>query len=191
MDMLRYASDITRTFPASGKFSGMQASLYDIVLSAQQAAISVTRPGESFNAGHDAAIKVLTQGLIDEGLLKGELCGNIEQGSFQRFYMHRTGHWLGLDVHDVGPYRNIDAGPADQEVDEAGPDWRTLEPGMVLTVEPGLYIRPAADVPQTAWNIGIRIEDDALVTTTGCELLTRDVPVLRQEIEQMMRDAKA
>ena len=181
-----YASDITRTFPASGKFNGMQATLYDVVLAAQQAAIDVTRPGESFNAGHEAAVKVLTQGLIDEGLLKGDLAGNIERGGFQRFYMHRTGHWLGLDVHDVGPYRNSDDASEVQTSGEDEPAWRALEPGMVLTVEPGLYIRPAADVPQAAWNIGIRIEDDALITATGCELLTRDVPVLRHEIEHLM-----
>ena len=185
-----YASDITRTFPASGKFRGLQATLYDVVLAAQQAAIDITCPGESFNAGHDAAVKVLTQGLIDEGFLKGDLAGNIEQGTFERFYMHRTGHWLGLDVHDVGPYRNVGVGPEGQAIDEDEPAWRALEPGMVLTIEPGLYIRPAADVPQAAWNIGIRIEDDALVTATGCELLTRDVPVLRQEIEQLMEHRK-
>ncbi|AWB35361.1 aminopeptidase P N-terminal domain-containing protein [Orrella marina] len=181
-----YASDITRTFPASGQFTGFQATLYDIVLAAQQAAIEQTRPGMTFNDGHDAAIKVLTQGLIDVGFLSGDLDGNIEQGSYQRFYMHRTGHWLGLDVHDVGPYRHIDGGNvADKEED---PPWRLLEPGMVLTIEPGLYVRPADDIDPRAWDIGIRIEDDALITPSGCELLTRDVPVDRQSIEQIMRD---
>lgn len=183
-----YASDITRTFPASGQFEGIQASLYDIVLAAQQAAIEQTRPGLTFNDGHDAAVKVLTQGLIDEGLLKGDLDGNIERATYQRFYMHRTGHWLGLDVHDVGPYRHI----ADNQSDDSGedPPWRLLEPGMVLTIEPGLYVRPADDIDPRAWNIGIRIEDDALITGSGCELLTRDVPVERQSIEQIMRDGK-
>jgi len=177
-----YAADITRTFPANGKFSSVQAALYDIVLAAQQAAVEKTRPGNTFNDGHDATVRVLTQGLIDEGLLKGSVESNIEQGLYQRFYMHRTGHWLGLDVHDVGPYRE----PAGNSKAQA--PWVTLQPGMVLTIEPGLYIRPADDVPERAWNIGIRIEDDALVTEHGCELITRDVPVERAEIEAIMRD---
>lgn len=182
-----YASDITRTFPASGQFRGLQAALYDLVLAAQQAAIEHTRPTLTFNDGHDAAIRVLTQGLIDEGFLEGSLDGNIESGSYQRFYMHRTGHWLGLDVHDVGPYRNVS--PEDHtSCGESDPPWKPLEPGMVLTIEPGLYIRAAQDIDPAAWNIGIRIEDDALVTESGCELLTRDVPVERKAIEQLMRE---
>ena len=174
-----YASDITRTFPANGRFSGPQAALYDIVLAAQTAAVSLTRPGASFNAGHEAAVNVLCQGLIDEGILKGSLAEVIETRSYQPFYMHRTGHWLGLDVHDVGPYRLT-------ELDGEEPDWRPLEPGMVLTVEPGLYIRPSDQVPEKFWNIGIRIEDDALVTDQGCELMTRGAPVERAAIEDLM-----
>jgi len=174
-----YASDITRTFPANGRFSGPQAALYDIVLAAQAAAVSLTRPGASFNAGHEAAVNVLCQGLIDEGILKGSLAEVIETRSYQPFYMHRTGHWLGLDVHDVGPYRLT-------ELDCEEPDWRPLEPGMVLTIEPGLYIRPTEHVAEKFWNIGIRIEDDALVTDQGCELMTRGVPVERAAIEDLM-----
>lgn len=178
-----YASDITRTFPASGKFTGLQAALYDIVLAAQQSAIAHTSPGRTFNDGHDAAVRILTQGLLDEKLLSGTLQENLEKGSYQRFYMHRTGHWLGLDVHDVGPYRHLET-HGDAEDD---PPWRQLEPGMVLTIEPGLYIRPAPDVDPKAWNIGIRIEDDALITPSGCELLTRGVPVERSQIEDLMK----
>jgi len=176
-----YASDITRTFPANGRFSGPQAALYDIVLAAQSAAVSLTRPGASFNAGHDAAVKVLSQGLIDEGILKGSLADVIETRSYQPFYMHRTGHWLGLDVHDVGPYRLT-------ELEGEEPDWRPLAPGMVLTIEPGLYIRPTDGVSEKFWNVGIRIEDDALVTDQGCELMTRGVPVERAAIEDLMRE---
>lgn len=178
-----YASDITRTFPASGRFSAAQAALYDIVLAAQQAAIEQTRPGVSFNAGHEAAIAVLSQGLIDEGILKGSLDDVIENKRYQPFYMHRTGHWLGLDVHDVGPYRLTES-----EAEE--PDWRPLTPGMVLTIEPGLYVRPADNVPEQFWNIGIRIEDDALVTDQGCDLLSRGVPVDRATIEALVLERR-
>lgn len=174
-----YASDITRTFPANGRFTAVQAALYDIVLAAQAAAVNLTRPGESFNAGHEAAVKVLSQGLLDEGIVSGSLDEVIETKSYQPFYMHRTGHWLGLDVHDVGPYRLT-------ETDATEPDWRPLAPGMVLTIEPGLYIRPAEHVPEKFWHIGIRIEDDALVTDQGCELITRGVPVERAAIEDLM-----
>ncbi|MFW8565305.1 aminopeptidase P N-terminal domain-containing protein [Orrella sp. 11846] len=183
-----YASDITRTFPASGHFSSVQADLYDIVLHAQEAAIAVTQPGASFNAAHEAAVEVITQGLVDEKLLRGTVSGLIEQGAYQRFYMHRTGHWLGLDVHDVGAYRQSDSqGKALQTTAQQAP-WVNLEPGMVLTIEPGLYIRPDADIPERYWNQGIRIEDDALITQTGCELLTRDVPVTRHAIETLMQE---
>jgi Xaa-Pro aminopeptidase len=175
-----YASDITRTFPASGRFTPEQAALYDIVLAAQDAATANTAPGLSFNAGHDAAVKVLTQGLIDEGIIEGSLQTAIEQGLYRPYYMHRTGHWLGLDVHDAGPYRLT-------EVDTDEPDWRQLEPGMVLTIEPGLYITPGSGAPERFWNIGIRIEDDAVVTESGCELITRGVPVDRKEIEALVR----
>lgn len=175
-----YASDITRTFPASGRFTPEQAALYDIVLAAQDAATAHTAPGLSFNAGHDAAVKVLTQGLIDEGIIKGSLDAAIEQGLYRPFYMHRTGHWLGLDVHDAGPYRLT-------EIDTNEPDWRALEPSMVLTIEPGLYITPGSGAPERFWDIGIRIEDDAVVTETGCELITRGVPVDRREIEALVQ----
>lgn len=178
-----YASDITRTFPASGRFTAEQSVLYDIVLAAQDAATAHTAPGLSFNAGHDAAVKVLTQGLIDEGIIEGSLDAAIEQGLYRPYYMHRTGHWLGLDVHDAGPYRLT-------EVDSDEPDWRALEPGMVLTIEPGLYITPGAGAPERFWDIGIRIEDDAVVTESGCELITRGVPVNRHEIEALVQSGR-
>ncbi len=169
-----YASDITRTFPVSGKFSGPQRAIYDLVLAAQAAAIDVTKPGIPWIAPHDAAVKVLAQGFIDLGLCSGSLDGLLESGDYRRFYMHRTGHWLGLDVHDCGDYK------------KAG-DWRPLEPGMMLTVEPGCYIRPGEGVPEEFWNIGVRIEDDALVTPTGCEITTSKVPKRADEIEALMR----
>jgi Xaa-Pro aminopeptidase len=175
-----YASDITRTFPANGKFSGPQRALYDIVLAAQQAAYEKTSPQHHFNAGHDAAVQVLTQGLLDEGLLQGTLAQAIETASYRQFYMHRTGHWLGMDVHDVGSYRNPLASTQERP-------WRQLQAGMVLTIEPGLYVRPTSDVAEKFWGIGIRIEDDAVVTETGCELITRGVPVAADEIEAIMR----
>jgi Xaa-Pro aminopeptidase len=176
-----YAADITRTFPANGRFTGTQRALYDLTVAAQQAAVQATAPGRSFNDPHVAAVQVLAQGMLDEGLLQGTLDGIIESGAYSRFYMHRTSHWLGLDVHDVGDYR---AGPA-----VAGErPWRPLQTGMMLTIEPGIYVRPAADIPEKFWNIGIRIEDDALVTHEGCELLTRGVPVDASEIEALMRE---
>ena len=169
-----YASDITRTFPVNGRFSGPQADVYDLVLDAQTAAIAAIRPGATFLAPHDAAVRVLAQGMIDLKLLEGSVDGVIESEAYKRFYMHRTGHWLGLDVHDAGAYRN-------------GEEWCVLAPGMTLTVEPGCYIRPAADVPAAFHNIGVRIEDDALVTAGGCELLTADTPKTIVDIEQLMR----
>jgi Xaa-Pro aminopeptidase len=174
-----YASDITRTFPANGKFSGPQRALYDIELAAQQAAYEKTSPQYHFNAGHDAAVQVLTQGLLDEGLLQGTLAQAIETAAYREFYMHRTGHWLGMDVHDVGSYRSPSASAEERP-------WRQLQAGMVLTIEPGLYVRPAPDVAEKFWGIGIRIEDDAVVTETGCELITRGVPVAADEIEAIM-----
>ena len=176
-----YASDITRTFPCNGRFTGPQRALYEIVLAAQSAAVESTSTAHDFNAGHDAAIKVLAQGMIDTGLLKGSLDEVLETNAYQRFYMHRTGHWLGLDVHDVGAYRDP-ASHADPR------PWRTLAPGMVLTIEPGIYVRPGPDVPEPFWNIGIRIEDDAVITEGGCELITRGVPVTPDDIEALMRD---
>ena len=167
-----YAADITRTFPVNGRFSAAQKDAYELVLAAQQAAIAAVRPGNRWNDPHDAAVRVLTQGMADLGLLKGEVDGLIEAEAYKRFYMHRTGHWLGMDVHDAGEYK-------------LNGEWRPLVPGMTLTVEPGLYIRPAADVPEALWNIGIRIEDDVAVTQDGCEVLT-DPPRTVAEIEACM-----
>ena len=170
-----YASDITRSFPVNGRFSGPQRELYQLVLAANHAARAATRPGNDWNTPHAAAIAVLTQGFVDLGLLTGAVPDLIEAGGYRRFYMHRTGHWLGLDVHDAGRYKI------------AG-QWRPLVPGMTLTIEPGCYIRPAEDVPEAFWNIGIRIEDNALVTNDGCEILTEGVPGEIEEIEALMRE---
>ena len=179
-----YASDITRTYPASGKFSGPQKALYEIVLASQAAAIAEIAPGKRFTDGHDAAVKVLAQGMLDTGLLRRDKVGTLEDvianGDFRQFYMHRTGHWLGMDVHDVGEYR--DAAPAGGER-----PWRTLQPGMALTVEPGIYVRPAEGVPEQYWNIGIRIEDDAVVTAGGCDIITVEAPKTVADIEAVMR----
>jgi Xaa-Pro aminopeptidase len=175
-----YASDITRTFPVNGHFSGAQRALYEIVLHAQKEAIAHTSPKHTWNAGHEAAVRVLTQGLLDEGLLQGTLEQALETSTYSRFYMHRTGHWLGMDVHDVGTYRAPPLGAEDRP-------WRKLEQNMVLTIEPGLYVRPAEDVPEAFWNIGIRIEDDAVITAEGCELISRGVPVEIAEIEALMK----
>ena len=170
-----YAADITRTFPGHGRYSAPQRDVYELVLAAQTAAKQEIRAGASWNAPHDAAVKVIAQGLLDLKLLTGSLDEVIEQGHYRRYYMHRTGHWLGRDVHDVGQYK-VDG------------DWRALEAGMVLTVEPGCYIRPAADVPEAFWNIGVRIEDDAVVTDDGCEFITDAAPRTVAEIETLMRD---
>ena len=169
-----YAADITRSFPVNGRFSGAQRKAYEIVLAAQAAAIAAIKPGQLWTAPHDAAVSVLTQGMVDLKLLKGEVSGLIEQAAYKRFYMHKTGHWLGLDVHDTGAYRLAGA-------------WRPLQPGMTLTVEPGLYIRPADDVPRALWNIGIRIEDDVVVTEDGCRVLTDAAPKSVAAIEEAMR----
>ena len=169
-----YAADITRTFPVNGKFKRVQRQLYEIVLNAQYAAIEQVKPGNHWNDPHEAAVKVITQGLIDLGILKGKLNSLIEKEAYKDYYMHRTGHWLGMDVHDVGDYK-------------VGDEWRVLEPGMVMTIEPGLYI-PAGTkaVDKKWWNIGIRIEDDVLVTEEGCEVLTNGVPKEVDEIESLM-----
>jgi Xaa-Pro aminopeptidase len=172
-----YASDITRTFPVNGKFSGAQRAAYELVLSAQLAAIEAVRPGRSWNEPHDAAVRVLAQGMLDLRLLRGSLDEVLEKESYKRFYMHRTGHWLGLDVHDAGDYKRSGK-------------WRALEPGMSLTVEPGLYIRAADDVPEPLRNIGIRIEDDVAVTPGGCEVMTAEAPKRIEDIEALMRDAR-
>jgi len=190
-----YASDITRTFPASGKFTPAQRTLYDIVLAAQEAAIAATRPGQRFIDPHNAATRVLIEGMLDTGLLAKAKHGTVddvlESGAYRQFYMHRTGHWMGMDVHDCGDYTEPGSQPS-EEKDALGQTVmrkpsRILKPGMVLTIEPGLYVRPAKGVPKKFWNIGIRIEDDALVTAKGCELLTRGVPVKADEIEALMR----
>jgi Xaa-Pro aminopeptidase len=173
-----YASDITRTFPVSGRFTGAQRDVYQLVLDAQAAAVGATRADNTFMAPHEAAVAVLAQGLIDLGLLSGSAEAAIESESYKRFYMHRTSHWLGMDVHDAGEYKD-------------GDDWKPLQPGMVLTIEPGCYIRPADDVPEAFWNIGIRIEDDALVTDTGCELITAAAPKAIADIEALMRERPA
>jgi Xaa-Pro aminopeptidase len=190
-----YASDITRTFPADGKFTPAQRTLYDIVLAAQEAAIAVTKPGKRFTDPHDAATRVLAQGMLDVGLLDKKKHGSVDDvlasGAYRQFYMHRTGHWMGMDVHDCGDYTEPGSKPR-QERDPLGEivlkkPPRILRPGMVLTIEPGLYVRPAKGMPKAFWNIGIRIEDDALVTSKGCELMTRGVPVKADEIEALMR----
>ena len=168
-----YASDITRTFPVSGKFSGPQRDIYQLVLTAQAAAIAQVKPGNEWEAPHDAAVKVLAQGMVDLGLCNGSADGVIESGDYRRFYMHRTGHWLGMDVHDAGDYKRDGA-------------WLALKPGMMLTVEPGCYVRPGEGVPEKFWNIGVRIEDDALVTGSGCEIIT-SAPKSIDEIEALMR----
>ena len=165
-----YASDITRSF------SKAQREIYELVLAAQAAAIASVRPGKSWQAPHEAAVRVLVRGFIKLGLCKGSVSDVIASGDYRRFYMHRTGHWLGLDVHDAGEYKQDGA-------------WKTLRPGMVLTVEPGCYIRPAPNVPKQYWNIGIRIEDDVLVTKTGCEVITAAAPKTVAQIEALMADA--
>ncbi len=168
-----YASDITRTFPVNGKFSGPQRDIYELVLAAQAAAIEQVKPGNDWEDPHRAALNVLAQGFVDLGLCQGTPEAVIESGEYRKFYMHRTGHWLGMDVHDVGEYKCDGA-------------WRKLEPGMALTVEPGCYIRPADGVPERFWGIGVRIEDDAVVTPGGRDIITRDVPKVIAEIEALM-----
>jgi Xaa-Pro aminopeptidase len=170
-----YASDITRTFPVNGKFSVAQRDVYDVVLAAQAAAIAQVTVRNHWNSPHEAALDVLVQGFIDMKLCQGSKDAVLESGAYRQFYMHRTGHWLGLDVHDAGEYK-----------DKVG-DWRKLEAGMTLTVEPGCYIRPADNVPEHFWNIGIRIEDDVLVTDGVCEVLTVDAPKSIADIEALMR----
>lgn len=169
-----YASDITRTFPVNGKYSNAQRDIYEIVLAAQKAAIKKVKPGNHWNDPHNAAVRVITKGLIEIKLLKGSVPKLMKEQAFRKFYMHRTGHWLGLDVHDVGDYK-------------VGDQWRLLEPGMVLTIEPGIYI-PARSkgVHRKWWDIGIRIEDDVLVTKSGCEVLTEAVPKKIAEVEALM-----
>ena len=169
-----YAADITRTFPVNGRFSSAQRELYDVVLEAQAAAIAAVRPGRDWSAPHEAAVRVLTRGLVDLGLLRGQVRRLVAEGAYRRYYMHRTGHWLGMDVHDVGDYK-------------VGERWRELEPGMTLTVEPGLYIPPDARGVARRWRgTGIRIEDDVLVTDGAPEVLSAGVPRDPDEIEALM-----
>lgn len=170
-----YAADITRTFPVNGRFSHPQQALYEVVLAAQQAALEVTRPGHRWNEAHDATVQVITQGLVDLGLLAGEVNELVEREAYRPFYMHRAGHWLGLDVHDVGDYQ-VDG------------QWRPLAPGMVMTVEPGIYVAPELEQVDEAWRgIGIRIEDNVVITPEGHEVLTDGVPKDIDEIEQLMQ----
>ena len=174
-----YASDITRTFPVSGKFSEAQRQIYQLVLDAQYAAIDQVQPGLPWNKAHDASVEVLTKGLVKLGLLKGRVSKLIKDEKYKQFYMHRIGHWLGMDVHDVGDYRVND-------------QWRLLEPGMVLTIEPGLYIPADCKTVDEKWRgIGIRIEDDVLVTADGHEILTAGVPKTIEDIEKLMRESHA
>ena len=194
-----YASDITRTFPANGIFTGPQRALYELVLASQHAAVAATRAGARFTDPHEASVAVLAQGMLDLGLLDkhkvGTLQDVIEKRAYFQFYMHRTGHWLGRDVHDCGAYTEPselgqssvrkDALTGQTIVDRPA---RILRPGMVLTIEPGIYVRPAPGVPEQFHHIGIRIEDDAIVTEQGCELISRGVPVEPDAIEALMRD---
>jgi Xaa-Pro aminopeptidase len=169
-----YASDITRTFPVSGRFTAAQRAVYEVVLEAQTAAIDKVRPGNHWNQPHEAAVRVITQGLSKLGLLKGPLSRLIKEKAYQPFFNHRTGHWLGIDVHDVGDYR-------------VGGEWRVLESGMALTVEPGIYIRASSRVPSEFWNIGIRIEDDVLVTKGAPEILTGALEKTPEAIERLVQ----
>jgi len=172
-ELAGYAADITRTFPVNGRFTGPQRDAYEIVLAAQTAAIAAIRPAAPFSAYHDAALRVLVQGMVDLGLLAGDVDGLVESEAYKPFYMHRTGHWLGLDVHDAGEYKS-------------GDEWIALASGMTLTVEPGLYIRPGENIPEHLHGIGIRIEDDVLVTPDGAEVYT-SAPKTVAEIEDVMR----
>ncbi len=172
-ELHHYAADITRTFPANGRFTGPQRDLYQLVLEAEEAAIAMCAPGGHWKATHDATIRRLTQGLVDLGILQGEVDGLIESEAFKRFYMHGTGHWLGIDVHDVGPYF-------------AGQEPRPFEPGHVQTIEPGLYIPDAEDIPAPFRGIGIRVEDDVLTTADGVEILTAACPKSIEALEALV-----
>jgi Xaa-Pro aminopeptidase len=168
-----YASDITRTFPVGGRFTAPQRAIYEIVLEAQLAAIDKVRSGNHWNHPHEAAVRVITQGLVKLGLLKGKVAALIKDRAYLPFFGHRTGHWLGIDVHDVGDYR-------------VGGEWRVLEPGMALTVEPGIYVRPSPRVAKEFWNIGVRIEDEVLVTAHAPEVLTAALEKTPEAIEAMV-----
>jgi len=193
-----YASDITRTFPANGRFNPAQRALYNLVLASQEAAVAATRAGARFTDPHEASVKVLAQGMLDLGLLDANKVGTlqdvIEKRAYFAFYMHRTSHWLGMDVHDCGSYLEpSELGQASERQDPLSGETvisrpaRVLHPGMVITIEPGLYVRPAPGVPERFHHVGIRIEDDAIITADGCELITRGVPVGADDIEALMR----
>lgn len=173
-ELEHYASDITRTFPVNGRFSLEQKAIYQLVLDAQYAAIEAIKPGNHWNDPHEISVQIITEGLVDLGLLKGKPQTLVKQEKYKRFYMHRIGHWLGMDVHDVGDYK-IDG------------QWRLLEPGMVMTVEPGIYVAPEDKTVARKWRgIGVRIEDDVLITKSGCEVLSADVPKTVKDIEKLM-----
>ncbi|QLH42573.1 MAG: Xaa-Pro aminopeptidase [Coxiellaceae bacterium] len=169
-----YAADITRTFPANGRFTAEQRAIYEVVLAAQMAVIAQIKPGVLWDSLQQTAVQVLTEGMVDVGLLQGRVDSLIAQQTYRQFYMHNVGHWLGMDVHDVGAYRLKNA-------------WRPLEVGMAFTVEPGIYIRPSPEVDRKWWHIGVRIEDDVVVTGSGCDVLSKDVPKQVSEIEALMR----
>jgi Xaa-Pro aminopeptidase len=171
-----YASDITRTFPVSGRFSPAQRAVYDVVLEAQTAAIDRVRPGNHWNEPHEAAVRVITQGLAKLGLLRGPTARLIREKAYEPFFNHRTGHWLGMDVHDVGDYK-------------VGGEWRVFEAGMALTVEPGIYIRPSRQVPKEFWHIGVRIEDDVMVTRGGADVLSGALEKTPEAIERLVSSA--
>ena len=174
-----YASDITRTIPVNGKFTPIQRAVYEVVLDAQHAAIEQVRPGNHWNDPHETVVRVMTAGMVKLGILKGNVRQLIKDREYTKYFMHRTGHWIGMDVHDVGDYK-LDG------------EWRMLEPGMVMTIEPGLYFAAGAKgLPKKFWNIGVRIEDDVLVTKNGCEVLSRDAPKSVDDIERLMAHDKA
>ncbi len=168
-----YAADITRCFPANGRFTAAQRAVYEVVLVAQLAVLQAIKPGIPWNQLQPIAIRKITEGLVELGILKGRVDDLIESRAYFPFYMHNFGHWLGMDVHDVGEYK-------------VGVEWRTLQPGMVFTVEPGIYIQPQKNVAEKWWNIGVRIEDDVVVTAMGCEILTKDAPKKIDEIETVI-----
>ncbi len=171
-----YASDVTRTFPIGGRFTPAQRAVYEVVLEAQLAAIDAVRAGNDWNQPHEAAVRAVTAGLVRLGLLKGRPARLIKERAYLEFFSHRTGHWLGIDVHDVGDYK-------------VGGEWRVLEAGMVLTVEPGIYIRPSAKLPKEFWNIGVRIEDDVLVTVANPDVLTAALEKDPDDIEALVQAA--
>ncbi len=176
-ELEHYAADVTRTFPVSGRFGRAQQALYEVVLEANLAAIEACRPGSQFTAPHEAAVRVMVEGLVALGLLRGSVDGIIERGSYRKLCPHNTSHWLGIDVHDVGDYR-------------VGGASRELEPGMVLTIEPGIYLPPGrttARLPERYRGLGVRIEDDVLITRDGHEVLTADAPKSVAGIQRLMK----